>query len=90
VSPPEHRTSVAAGALRALRQVCFLLPPSALIGLVFPLDPEAMVRSLAQPCATWLPLAHAFGVAEERLLMLDLPTAACREIPRKLAPRPIE
>jgi hypothetical protein len=74
------RHAKAADALRLLREACFAAPPKALVGLTFPIGPDAMVESLAEPCRNWLPFAESLGVGEIRLLLVGLAPPACRDI----------
>jgi hypothetical protein len=78
--PDDQRVEAAGPALRMLRALCFEASPGELIGLTFPLGREALVQCLAAPCRIWLPYAAELGVGNERLLVLGLPTAACRDI----------
>jgi hypothetical protein len=79
------RDAAADEALRALRDLCFEVPPKRLVGLRFPLDREAMLASLEQPLLEWLPLADELGVGAERLTLIGLPTQACRHIRARFA-----
>jgi hypothetical protein len=74
------RHAKAANALRLLREACFVVPAKALVGLTFPIGPDALIESLAEPCRNWLPFAESLGVADVRLLLVGLATPACRDI----------
>jgi hypothetical protein len=74
------RHAKAAEALRLLREVCFAAPAKALVGLTFPIGPDALIESLAEPCRNWLPFAESLGVADVRLLLVGLATPDCREV----------
>jgi hypothetical protein len=85
LAPAEEREAIAGRAFRALRAVCFEANPADLIGLTFPLGGDALLECLGRTCGTWLPYADELGVADDRLLLLGWPTAACGEIRRRLA-----
>src|SRR5690348_4605818 len=79
-SAPQDRHAKAAAALRLLREACFVTPARMLVGLTFPIGPDALLESFAQPCRNWLPLAENLGVADVQLLLVGMATPACRDI----------
>lgn len=80
LASPSRQRPFAAAALRLLRNACFDAPKGSLVDLQFPLDADGMIETMALPCRRWLPLAEELGVADMRLLLLGLPTTACRDI----------
>jgi hypothetical protein len=84
LAPEEERDAAAGTAFRQLRTLCYEANPAELMGLTFPLGREALVECLGRKCGRWLPYADELGVADEQLLLLGWPTAACRQIRLRL------